>query len=280
MPGEYFMPQNLNEAMDVMRSHHPLVLAGGTDVFPTRGRKPIGGDILDITRIHGLRGIDLRTDGSIRIGAATTWSDIVRADLPPAFAALRAAGTEVGSVQIQNAGTIAGNICNASPAADGLPPLLALDAEVELASAAGTRQMPLSQFVLGVRSTALLPGEIVTAIHVPNQPTHCVSAFEKLGSRKYLVISITMTAAIIGLDPGGRINVAKIAVGACSPVAQRLHQLEADMVGQRPGDLRISDMHLAGLSPISDMRADAAYRAEAVAEQIKRTIAKAVAAHG
>ena len=99
--------------------------------------------------------------------AATTWSEIAAANLPPAFDALRQAAREVGSIQIQNRGTIAGNLCNASPAADGVPPLLALDAAVELASANGTRQLPLSEFITGYRRTARQPDEILSAVIVP-----------------------------------------------------------------------------------------------------------------
>ena len=107
------------------------------------------------------------TAGGLRIGACTTWSAIRDAALPPAFDALRAAAAEVGGGQIQNAGTIGGNLCNASPAADGVPPLLALDAEVELASAAGTRRLPLAAFLRGPRRTDRRPGEMLTAVLIP-----------------------------------------------------------------------------------------------------------------
>ncbi|TGT02573.1 xanthine dehydrogenase family protein subunit M, partial [Mesorhizobium sp. M2D.F.Ca.ET.171.01.1.1] len=97
---------------------------------------------------------------------------------------------EVGSVQIQNVASVAGNLCNASPAADGVPALLVLDAEVELRSTKATRQLPLGEFILGNRSTALQPGEMVTAIRVPKRSAVGASAFVKLGARRYLVISI------------------------------------------------------------------------------------------
>ena len=116
------------------------ILAGGTDFYPALGAKPLRENVLDINGLAELRGI-AETPAHIVIGARTTWTDIVRAPLPPAFDALKQAAREVGSVQIQNAGTVAGNICNASPAADGVPALLVLDAEVELAlaPAAGAR---------------------------------------------------------------------------------------------------------------------------------------------
>src|SRR5439155_3336986 len=133
------------------------------------------------SRVQGLRGIS-KDSGHYRIGAATTWSDIIRAKLPPAFEALKQAAREVGSVQIQNRATIGGNLCNASPAADGVPPLLALDAEVELISTQPTRRLPLSEFIRGNRRTALRPDEILAAIIIPQQevPGTATSTFLKL----------------------------------------------------------------------------------------------------
>src|SRR3546814_6955346 len=139
------------------------VLAVGTDSYPERVGRAVDDDILDITALAGQRAIDEGDDG-FRIGALTTWSDLLRRPLPPAFAALKQAAREVGGVQIQNAGTLAGNLCNASPAADGVPPLLALEAEVELASRDGLRRLALDAFILGNRKTARRPDELVTAI--------------------------------------------------------------------------------------------------------------------
>jgi CO/xanthine dehydrogenase FAD-binding subunit len=191
---------------------------------------------------------------------------IAEAVLPPAFDGLKAAAREVGSVQIQNRGTIAGNLCNASPAADGVPPLLALDARVEIASEAERRELPLSAFITGYRRTALGPGQIVTAVIVPKPSQHARSAFVKLGARRYLVISILMAAAVLERDEQGAIRHAAIAVGAASPVAQRLSPLEAALrglpAGERPS-VHVRAEHLAVLSPIDDVRATADYRREA-----------------
>ena len=133
----YDRPDALPDALAILARGPRTVLAGGTDLFPATAAPELPGPILDVTGIPELRGIS-RGAGGLRIGACTTW--IGDPPTPPcrrAFDALRAAAAEVGGRQIQNAGTIAGNLCNASPAADGVPPLLALDAEVELASAAG-----------------------------------------------------------------------------------------------------------------------------------------------
>ena len=271
---DYFAPESLTEALDILAGGDVRLVAGGTDFYPAL---PAGGprqSLLDVTRVAGLRGV-ARTDGGWRIGAATRWSDIARADLPPVFDGLKAAAREVGSLQIQNAGTVAGNICNASPAADGMPPLLTLEAEVEVAGPTGARRVPLEVFVTGVRAVALEPGEMVVALHIPALPEGARGAFSKLGSRSYLVISIAMVAMVLRLDGAGRFDVARVAVGACSPVARRLSALERALVGTVPGEVEVTAEHLAGLAPIDDVRGSGAYRLEAVAEMIGRMLREA-----
>jgi len=271
----YHSPTELALALDIAATPGGKIVAGGTDVYPSAKQGIHPDHYLDLTRVAELCGIS-QTSAGWRIGAATTWSQIIRADLPPAFDGLKQAAREVGSIQIQNAGTIAGNLCNASPAADGVPPLLTLDASVELASAArGTRVLPLSEFVQGVRQTALAADELVTAILVPPVPLDAGSCFEKLGSRKYLVISITMTAALVRCDDRGLITAARIAVGACSAVAQRLPALEAELIGQHINDIAVRPDHLAPLSPIDDVRGSGLFRLDVVAEQCLRAIRKA-----
>src|SRR6202011_1897467 len=117
----------------------------------------------------------------IRIGGLPTWSEIIASSLPRCFDALKSAAREIGGIQIQNRGTMAGNLCNASPAADSVPPLLALDAEVELVSHSGARRMPLQQFILGNRKTQQRPDEILSQIFVPRALENAASTFLKLG---------------------------------------------------------------------------------------------------
>ena len=270
--GAYLRPRRLEEALTALARPH-VVLAGGTDFYPARVGRAIGEDVLDIGAIAALRGIT--ADGSgWRLGATTTWSELLAADLPPLFDGLKQAAREVGGRQIQNAGTLAGNLCNASPAADGVPCLLALDAEIEIAGPAGRRRLPLRQFITGVRRTALAPGELAVAIHVPRPAHEARSAFLKLGTRRYLVISIAMAAATLEIADG-RVAAARIAVGACSPVAERLPTLEAALTGA-PLDGRLADRveaaHLAPLSPIDDVRGSAAYRSDAVVTVLRRLL--------
>ena len=272
----FSQPKDLASALSILEDAEPRIIAGGTDVYPAMQGKKRCSEFLDVTRIDGFTDVTLRDD-YYRIGAAVTWSDIIKAELPPAFEALKQAARTVGSVQIQNAATLVGNICNASPAADGVPPLLALDAEVELAGTDGVRVMPLSKFIVGVRRTALRKKELCTAIKVPRPASNMRSKFEKLGSRSYLVISIAMTAVNVLLDDEGRIAEAKVAVGACSAAAQRLTALEVDLVGADPRTFEIKAHHLAPLRPIDDVRGTGAYRLDAVGEQIRRALLGAIA---
>ena len=271
----YLIPTKLEAALKSLAQQQDKLVAGGTAVYPSMKQGHTPKSLLDVTRIKELMNITV-TDTGFRIGAAVTWTEIVKAKLPAAFDGLKHAAKEVGSLQIQNAGTIAGNLCNASPAADGVPPLLTLDARVEVASAArGARILPLQDFILGVRKTALGSDEIVTAIHIPTPPDGAGSAFEKLGNRKYLVISIAMTAALIKCDLRGLISEARVAIGACSPVALRLTQLEADLIGAKPSEVEILPSHLSQLSPIDDVRGSGGYRLDIVQEQCRRAIQKA-----
>jgi CO/xanthine dehydrogenase FAD-binding subunit len=272
-PG-YLRPEGLEDAVAALADGRYTVLAGGTDVYPARVGRPFTDDILDITALSGLRGI-AEIGGGWRLGALTTWSDVLRAPLPPCFAALKLAAREVGGVQIQNAGTLCGNLCNASPAADGVPPLLAMDAEVELAAQGGTRRLALADFILGNRRTARRPDELVTAILIPKFSETARSTFLKLGSRKYLVISIVMVAVLVELDESGVIVSARVAVGACADRAHRQPAVEAALTGQNfDADLlpRLGEEQLGPFSPIDDIRGTADYRREAAVTLIRRSL--------
>jgi len=256
----------------VLASSGGQILAGGTDFYPALGERLPASDVVDISSLPEIRGISFQPD-RIRIGGLTTWTDIVRAPLPRCFDALKAAAREIGSVQIQNRGTLAGNLCNASPAADGVPPLLALDAEVELTSANETRRMPLDRFITGNRKTAKRPGEILTSVLVPRTADDPVSIFLKLGARRYLVISISMVAVVLQKDHAGRIAQARVAVGSCSAVARRLSDLENNLLGRaaKPGISEfVTAEHLSLLSPIDDVRATASYRRDASLTLVRR----------
>ncbi len=271
----YFRPTTLEEALAVRAAQPVTVLAGGTDVYPIRANKVGWGDmhrddVLDISAIAELKEIEQTAD-RLRFGALTTWSQMRRADLPEAFAGYQAASRDVGGVQVQNRGTLVGNICTASPAGDGIPCLLSLDAEIELASARGRRTVPIQDFITGYRQTVCGHDELVTAILIPRPPAGAVGDFLKLGARRYLVISIAMVAAVIAADDTGVIHHASVAVGACSEVAKRLHDLEAALLGQplaSAPDL-IEHAHFAALKPIGDLRASGHYRDSAARDLVR-----------
>jgi CO/xanthine dehydrogenase FAD-binding subunit len=270
----YLRPTRLEEALAALAARPWSVLAGGTDFYPARVGRPVREDILDITALAALRGVR-REAGEWRLGALTTWTDLLRAQLPPVFDGLKQAAREVGGPQIQNAGTLAGNLCNASPAADGVPALMALNARVELASTQGTRQLPLTEFVSGARSTLREPAELVTAVLVPEHGARARSTFLKLGARRYLVISIAMVAVTLDVDAAGSIARAGVAVGACAPTARRLPTLERRLLGHKRtaalADL-VTPTDLAPLAPIDDIRGSAAYRLRAVQTLLQRAL--------
>lgn len=268
-------PRTLSEALGHLAGGGN-VLAGGTDLYPGAATR-LSGPMVDLAGLAELSGITRK--GGLRIGAATSWTAIAEADLPPAMRALQQAARQVGGRQVQNAGTIGGNLCNASPAADGVPPLLALHAEVELASSGGARRLGIGDFLIGPRRTALRQGEVLTAVLIPESALKGRSAFVKLGARSHLVISIAMVAARIAVD-AGRVTEAAVAVGACSPVAVRLPKVEAALRGAPVADAAVrvqaGDV-VPALAPIDDVRATAAYRRGAAVELVRRAVAEALA---
>ena len=269
----YARPTRTDQALALLARGGQTILAGGTDFYPSRVGIAARDDVVDITALADLRGIEER-EKDWRFGAATTWTAVFEAKLPPLFDGLKLAAREVGGMQIQNTGTVAGNLCNASPAADGVPALLALDAIVEIAAARSRRTLPLDQFVLGPRKTALQAGELVTSILVPKPAHPARSDFLKLGARKYLVISIAMVACVLEIEEGV-VRSARVAVGSCSPVAIRVPQLEQALAG-KPLDRNLAaharPEHLGRLSPIDDVRASAGYRKEAALTLIRRSL--------
>lgn len=293
-------PRSLSQALTALAgfsdppdaSRHPeaIVLAGGTDLYPAKPGGALGARVIDLSAIAELSGVrPVSPDGqsAIRIGALTRWADLRdrRFDVlaGPAYDALAIAAAGIGGRQIQSRATIAGNLCHASPAADGIPVLLALGARVLLRDANGSRELPLTQFVTGPRRTALRAGELLEAVLIPVEPdpglaTH--STFFKLGQRRYLVISVAMIAVSLSWSGQGdpTLTGCRIAVGACGPVATRLTALEQQLTGITASQLArftrepLEATALASLSPISDVRASADYRREAVDLMIRRAL--------
>ena len=282
---QYEAPGSVEDAVALLAQANgeARVLAGGTDLLvQMRAGHVRPGLIVDVKNIFDMTVI-APDDGGFRIGAATCGSRIdannaLKADWPGVVEAVEL----IGSTQIQGRASIGGNLCNASPAADGIPALLCLDAEVELSWTDGVARMPLGDFITGNRRTARRADQLMTAALVPKSgAARAASRFLKLGAREYLVISIAMVAVCVESEGDGFVSRARVALGACSEVAQRLEALEATLAG-RPLDARLGEAvepaHLAELSPIDDMRATAAYRRDAALTLVRRALSELGAA--
>lgn len=272
----YLRPTKIEQALSALTGGGKTIIAGGTDIYPARVGQLIEESVVDVTAIDGLRVIENRGDHYF-IGAAATWTDLIRAELPEWFNGMKMAAREVGGVQIQNAGTIVGNICNASPAADGFPGLLTLNATVKLASTNGERFLPIDEFVLGNRNTARKPDEMVLGLQIPALDENSKGTFIKLGARKYLVISIVMVSAILTKSLEGKVKSFRIAVGSCSEVAKRLTLLEEDLIGKTVKEglcELVTPDHLSMLKPIDDIRGTADYRNDVSLTLVRRAISE------
>jgi CO/xanthine dehydrogenase FAD-binding subunit len=272
----YLRPSELQSALAALAVAPRLVLAGGTDLYASGTPVPakLRQRVLDITAIDQLRAIRAEP-GEIIVGATATWTQLNRADLPPWFSGLKQAARQIGALQIQNVATIAGNLCNASPAADGIPPLLALSALIELSCVGGSRTVPLDEFVLGARRVACANDELVTAVRIPRRSPRARSVFYKLGARSYLVISIVSLAVTLDFDTQGCICYARIAAGSCAARGQRLLTLEGRLLGLGRAAARalpIVDESVFEVAPIDDIRATAAYRREVLLTLIERAL--------
>ncbi|GAB7078813.1 FAD binding domain-containing protein [Megalodesulfovibrio paquesii] len=239
-----------------------VVLAGGTDLL---ARRNVPGPALlaCVDRLEALRGVH-EEDGLLRLGAGETHARLLRHPaVAGRLAVLARALAGLGSPLIRNMGTLGGNIATASPAGDTLPPLLVLDAELELCSRTGARRLPLAACMLGPGQTALVPGEIIAAVRVRIPAADELQHFEKVGRRKALAISVVSLAAGIRRDREGRVTHARLALGSVAPRAIRCPRAEALLVGHR---LEREVLAAAGemirqeISPITDVRASAGYR--------------------
>ena len=278
----YFQPNDLNSALDVLQNNSDLTIAAGcTDLFPITNNMSLDQNILDITNIKSIKGFQFNSKET-KIGSATTWTDIINENLPICYDMLKACAKEVGSIQIQNLGTIGGNICNASPAADSIPCLLALDAKLELSSANNQRIIPIDEFILGSRKTKLEQGEILTSIIIPKEKENGSSSFRKIGARKYLVISISMVACRI-LISNNIIEDISISVGSCSEVAKRIFSIERQLIKKDINEdifNQVNFSQLNEISPITDIRSTHVYRLKASQLLIKDVVKDAIKKQG
>lgn len=256
----YLRPHTIEEALARLAVYpQPRVVCGATDVYADAGLVPSRSEWLDISRIAALRGVE-RCGGMARVGAASTWETIAGTAWLPA--ALRQAGASVGSRQIRVQATIGGNLCHASPVADGVPALLALDAQIELASARGVRQLRLTDFLLGNRRTALQADELLVAVQFALPSARDQTAFVKCTNRDGPAIAVVSAAVHLRVSTNDTVQAAAVAVGGASEVGVRMHALEASLPGLPGKDVvaAIEAASLVELSPIDDCRATASHR--------------------
>lgn len=270
----FVAPHSIDAVLEILAESRCTIFAGGTDVYPSRVGKPEPDGVIDVSLVKSLRGIS-HVDSWWRIGATTTWTEILQSTLPIGFACLQQAAKQIGAVQVQNSGTIAGNLCTASPAGDSIPALIALDAQVEILSRNGMRCLSIQDFIVDYRKTALAKDELVTSINIPEVAANSLSAFEKFGTRAYLVISLVMVATSVRKDLTGNVVDLRISVGACSPVAKRITKLEQRLLTERISGFKVHSINVedfSTLSPIDDIRCSAEYRLKLLPVLVKRAL--------
>jgi xanthine dehydrogenase FAD-binding subunit len=276
----YAAPRSLDEAADILRAGNVTILAGGTDVMPQMklGRLKLQPTLMNIRHIPELRGI-AQAQGVLRIGALTTMTELLdSAFVRERFNALWQACDHFASDQLRNAGTIGGNICNASPAGDTLVPLLALDASVILTGkpngVLATRTMPLADFFVAPGRTKREGSELLTAVELPLPPADFVSEFFKFGTRPALDVS-TISIALAAVRSGKALRAVRVAFGAVAPKPIRAPQTEAAIEGKPLDDATIEAAVTAAaneIHPISDVRASDWYRRELVHNILQRML--------
>jgi len=278
----YLEPTSVAETLGLLAAHGPAarLLAGGTDLMVLLRRHKIDpGVLIDLGRVPGLDRLTLES-GALVIGARVCHRQIESSPLfAGALQALPEACATVGSVQIRNVATLAGNLCNASPAADTPPVLLSFGASVRLVGPQGVRALSLEEFFQGYRQTALQPGEILTEVSIPLPPPRTGSRFEKLGRRKAMEISIACVAATVTLAPGGEVQGVRIGLGSVAPVSLRARRAEAVLQGQRPTPELLAAAGRAAAAecdPIDDLRATGEYRRMVVETLVARALASAI----
>jgi carbon-monoxide dehydrogenase medium subunit len=281
---DFFRPTALPEALALLaqRGVEAMPLAGGTNVVvDLRHRKHQPAALVDVGRLSELRGIWLE-NGRMIMGAGTTISELLTDPLVAVHAGILAdAARSFANPLIRNRATVGGNLADASPAADTAPPLLALGAEVALASVSGVRWLPLADFLVGVRQTLRRPDELLTAVRFPattedGRPT---AGYDKVGLRRADAISVLSAAVVVARDESGRCRRAAIALGAVAPRPFRAAEAEAALRGHLLTAETIAAaarLAAAATRPISDIRGDADYRRRVTEVVVRRLLTQTV----
>jgi carbon-monoxide dehydrogenase medium subunit len=276
-------PASLSEALELMEALERVKpIAGGTDLLPLMRDRAIDvEEIVDIQGLQELKGITVE-DGVLRLGALTTLTEVLESPLvAEKVPVLREAVGHIGSVQTRNQGTLAGNLCNASPAADSAPALMVLGAQVSVVSVKGAKKVPVEELFAGPKINNLGKGELVTEILIPAMTPGSGAAFEKLGRRRGITLAVVNAAAYIAMDR--KCVDARIALGAIATTPIRLPEIEATLKGRELSPEALEDSSRACyslVSPVDDVRASAEYRREMACVFVKRAIDNALARAG
>ncbi len=279
----YVAPGNLEEALDAVREHGRAgVVAGGTDAMVNHrsGRRSLPAAIVSLHRLAQLRGIEVFADGATSVGALTTHADLASSvHVIDWFAALADASAIVGSPSTRAAGTLGGNLVNASPAMDTGSPLLVLGATAELASRAGTRSVAVADLWTGPGQSVLAPDELLTAVTITQPAPRSGSAYVRLEYRRAMEIAVVGAACAITLDDDGTITAAAVALTAVGSRCFIAAGAGRALVGHRPDDAAAAAGQAAvdAAQPISDNRASATYRRHMVAVMTARAVLVAAA---
>ncbi|PYR04548.1 MAG: hypothetical protein DMF99_31295 [Acidobacteria bacterium] len=263
-------PRSLEDALAMLRDEPTLTpLAGCTDLYVALNFGTLKDTrFLDLWRLDRLRKIELR-GGALSIGALATFTDLIRSTLVrKRLPMLAAAAREVGGVQIQNRGTIGGNVANASPAGDTLPVLAAADAVVVLQQAGGIRRVPFDGFYTGYRQTVRRPGELIVGIEIP--PVRGRQFFRKVGTRAAQAISKIVMAGILGPATGSG-RTARIALGSVAPTVVRVPRTEAALASGASIEA-VQRTLMEEIAPIDDLRSTAEYRRRVAANLLARFV--------
>jgi len=250
------------------------ILAGGTDLLlqQQHGKKQACKSLVDITDVRELTQITKESDG-LRIGAAVKLADIEQSELVKNFSPVLVEGAgEVGSLQIRNLATIGGNICNASPSADTIPPLLALDAQLSIVSSRGEREISLDKFFKGPGVTVLKEDELLASIFIPAPEQPAKGTYIKLKAREALDLAFVGVAVLV---TGSQV---RIALGAVAPTPLRAIKAEKLLMDSAVKDIaavrKAAEAAAEEISPISDVRASAEYRREMTRTLTERALAR------
>jgi len=271
----YFSPSSLEEALELVKAHQGKVkfLAGGTDLLVKMKRRAVFSEaIIDLNNIAELSFIEL-VDNNLRIGGLTRLADIEASSVVKEKAPVLAEAVHVlAAPQIRNRATVAGNICNASPAADTAPALLVLDASVKLRGADAERIVAVSQFFVGPEQTVIKPDEILTEIIIPVQEG--ASTFIKFGGRKAFTLSIASVAAFARVKEG-KFEEVRVALGAVAPTPIRVSNVEYALMANEANEENIkkaAQLVKEQCCPITDVRATAEYRTDMAYVLTKRAL--------